>query len=818
MERWLHDLRFSLRSLKNSPGFTIVVLLTLGLGIGANVAIFSVVNSVLLRPLPYHEPDRLVHLWTSSPLTPKGPVSAPDVAAFRQHASLFDGIAARFGGWNATLTGIDTPQHVRVGIITHDFFSLLGVAPLIGRGFLPEDGERAHTEEADSVQPPPAVVLSYGLWQRVFGEDPRVLDRTIEISGWPARIVGVMPRGFRIVRDAQVARTSDADLWMAIEWDLSQGNAVQRNMRAVGRLRPAVDRAQAQAEIDALMAARREAVDEYRAQDMQGLVIPMHEDVVGHIRPALIVLLGAVAFLLLLVCANVANLLLVRGRGRRGEVAVRAALGCGRGGLMRQVLVESVILSLAGGLAGLGIGWVGIQLLLALRPSELPSADGIGVSGAVLLFAFLLSLITAVLFGLLPAIQTGRLNLTEALKHQSRGTAGGHRRGLLNGLVVVEVGLSLVLLLGAGLMLRSFSALQETNPGFDPDGVLTFAVNLYGPQYRPEEARIGFFREMQERVGALPGVKAVGSNYMLPLAGGLWTGAYAYDEETEARWPSETANVRIVTPGYFRAMGTRLLAGRDFTEQEMAEPLPVMIVDEKLALRAWPGQDPIGRTITVEDFGKRTKLEVVGVVEHVRVQDLDADGEETVYWSFGSRPFNQMKVAVRASGDPSRLMALIREEIRLMNPALALYQVSTMREIVDEMMAPTRFLVVLMGVFGGLAMTVAAVGLYGVIAYAVRQRTSEIGVRVAFGAEKRRILSLVVGQGLRLTLLGLVLGMGGAAIMSRFIGSVLYGVSATDPKTMGTVAVILAVVAAAACYVPARRASLIDPIVALRNE
>lgn len=616
VESWLYDLRFSLRSLRKNPAFTSVALITIALGIGANVAIFSVVHSVLLRPLPYDEPDQLVHLWSSRQAMSKGPLSPPDIAEFREHATLFEGIVARFGGFALTLTGGEVPQHVRVEPLTHDFFSVLGVEPTIGRGFLPRDAAPpAPREPGDTLPPPPplAVVISHGLWQRAFGEDSQILERTIELSGRPADVIGVMPRGFRIIRDAQVARTADADLWIAIPSNLSQRSPTNRNMRAVGRLLPGVSLAQAQAEMDALMSGRREQVDEYRSLDIQIVVVPMHADVVGHVRPALMVLLGAVGCLLLLVCANVANLLLVRARSRSGEMAVRAALGCGRGRLVRQLLTESFVLSLAGGVAGLGLGWLGIRLLLALRPAELPGVEGIGINLPVLLFTLGLSTLAAVLFGLMPAIQMGGVNVTQALKAQSWAAGGGRSRQVMNALVVVEVALSLVLMLGAGLMLRSFSELRRTDPGFEPDGVLTFAVGVYGRQYRDRDVLTGFFREMEERIEALPGVRSAGSNYMLPLSGGLWTEAYAYDDDTKTRWPAETANNRIVTRGYFQAMGTRLLAGRDFSELEMTERATVAIVDEKLARKAWPEQNPIGRTLTVATFSTRTDLEVVGV-------------------------------------------------------------------------------------------------------------------------------------------------------------------------------------------------------------
>lgn len=816
----MHDLRFSLRSLLHNPAFTVVAVITLALGIGANVAVFSVVHSVLLRPLPFDDPDRLVHLWSSRETMPKGPVSPPDVAAFREHATLFDGIAARFSGFDATLTGGEVPQHVRVEPLTHNYFSVLGVEPAIGRGFLPRDAApRPPREPGDTLPPPPpAVVISHGLWQRAFGEDPQILERTIELNGRPVNVIGVMPRGFRILAETEVARTAEADMWNSIRSTLDRRNPTSRNMRAIGRLRAGVSLAQAQGEMDALMAGRREQVEYYEQWGIRGLVVPMHADIVGHVRPILMVLLGAVGFLLLLVCSNVANLLVVRAHGRSGEMAVRAAMGCGRGRLVRQLLTESLVLAVAGGVAGLGVGWMGIRLLLALRPADLPGVEAVGINLLVLVFALALSTLAAVLFGLLPAAQARRLNVTQALKDQSAAVGGGGSRTVLNALVVAEVAVSLVLLLGAGLMVRSFAELQRTDPGFDPDGVLTFAIGVYGGEYRSRDVLTGFFRELEERIEALPGVHSAGSNYILPLSGGLWTVAYAYDEDTEAQWPAAVANNRIVTRGYFQAMGIRLMAGRDFSEIEMTDRSAVAIVDEKLAQQAWPNQNPIGRTVTVERGRERSKLEVVGVVGHVREKALNAEGRAMVYWPYGSRNFSPMKIAVRTAGDPSRLTPLVRDIVRTLDPGLAPYQFTTMQERVDEALAPSRFLMVLMSVFSGLAVIVASVGLYGVIAYAVRQRTGEIGVRMAFGAQRAGILRLVVGHGVKLVGLGLALGIVTAVVLARFIGSVLYGVTPTDPGTIGTAALILAILAVAACYIPALRASRIDPIVALRTE
>jgi putative ABC transport system permease protein len=518
----------------------------------------------------------------------------------------------------------------------------------------------------------------------------------------------------------------------------------------------------------------------------------------------------------LLACANVANLLLVRARRRALESAVMAALGCSGKRLLRRTLTESLLVALGGGIAGVALAWLGIRWLVAFRPPELSTVGVVSLDVRVLLYALGISVLSAIVFGLVPAIQASRPDLAAVLKDQGRGSSGPRRRSLLNGVVVGEVALSFVLLFGAILMTRTLIGMQKERPGFDPDGALAFNVRMYSSVYRDRQVRVNFYRELEERISALPGVQSVGSTNFIPMTGGLWNGHYAWDEESEANLSRQTADYRVATPNYFRAMGTRLLAGRHFDDLEMSEATSFVIVDEVLAQRAWPGENPIGKTLKTEVGDER--VEVIGVVEHIRQVFVHTDSREAIYWAYGTYPGGGLGVIVRASGDPTSLVGPIREEVRKMDPDVVIYSVTTLKELVSKSMATTRFVVMLMGVFAAVAVVLTVVGLYGVVSYAVRQSIAEIGIRMALGAEAGRILRLVVGQGARLTVLGLVLGIVGALLLSRFVASLLFGVAATDPATVVSVALALSVMTLLACYLPARRATRTDPMTVLRPE
>jgi predicted permease len=801
MESLIHDLRFSLRSLRRRPGFTAIAVTTVALGIGVNVAIFSVVQSVLLRPLPYRDPDRVVHVLNRSNTVPRLAVGPRDFVDYQEQATLFEGLGAmQTAARDATLTGADEPAHAILQFATDNLFSLLGFEPVLGRGFLPEDaalpGSQEESDTVPSSQALPGTILSHGLWQRYFGGDPDVIGRTLKINDMRAQVVGVMPEEFTIVFNSERVREAQPDLWFPYLYDFREIGRRTRSLRVFGRLKPDVTVEQARAQMDGISSRLHEEFPEYRNQNLQIQVLPAQHDTVKSVRPALLMLSGAVGFLLLLSCANVANLLLLRARTRLSEVSVRGALGCGPRRLARQILIECLVLAGAGGLVGLALAWLGVRLLMNLKPADLPRFDAVSINGPVLAFSVGVSVFAAALVGLLPAIRAGRINLVEGLKDQAQGSVGGRRSRLLGSLVVVEVALSLVLLLGAGLMIRTSAALQAIRPGYDPEGALTFAVNLYSEDYSEAQTRIAFFQELEDRLRALPGVGKVGSTNWVPQSGGGLVTGYAWDADSEARWPAARADFRVVTGDYFRAIGTRLLAGRSFSEMELTQRTPSVIVDEMLARQAWPGEDPIGKSFVARELENR--VEVVGVVEHVR------------------SPYGALTVVVRGSGDLGSLVAPIREEIRSLDPGLAIHHVAALQDLFNVELAPTRFALVLMGIFAGLALVLAAIGLYGVIAYSVRQRTAEIGIRMAFGADRGRVLRLVVGRGVALTAAGAVVGAAATLALSRFVASLVYGVSTADPTTMIVVALLLAAVGLLASYVPARRAAKVDPATALR--
>ncbi len=817
MNSVLTDIRRAFRSLLKQPGFTAAAVVTIALGIGTNVSIFSVVHAALLRPLPFDEPGRLVKITNRLRERPGANflINPRDVYEYQQATTLEDVAAGFYGVFDATLTGGDRPEHVRLEQITHNYLSLLGVQPALGRTFLPEDAVRsAGDDEAD--EPPTALIIGHGFWQRAFGGDPEVLGRSVSVNGFPAMIVGVMPPGFGIPRSGKAALYYDADVWLPIQFDLSQARRGSRSMLVTGRLKAGVSLEQAQAEMDAIAARLREEVPQYEEEGVEIKLIPLHGEMVASVRPALLVLMGAVTFLILLACANVANLLLVRGRMRAVDSAVMAALGCSARGLAQRTLIESLMVAIAGGVAGVALAWLGIQGLAAFRPPELSNVGAVNLDVGVLLYAFGISVGAAIVFGLLPAIQASRPNLAEVLKDQGRGSGGMRGRRLLNGVVVGEVALSFVLLVGAILLARTLIAMHQERPGFEAEGAVTFRIQPYGSAYRDREYRINFYRELEERISGLPGVRSVGSTNFIPMTGGLWNDNYAWDEESEANYSHYVADFRIVTPDYFRAMGTQLLAGRNFETREMSEPSSYVIVDELLARQAWPGENPIGKSLVTG--ARKERFEVIGVVEHIRQVYAHTDSREVIYWPYGTYPGGGMGVVVRTTGEPAGLVAPIREVIRQIDPSLAVYNVTTLESLVHESMATTRFVVMLMGVFAAVALLLTVVGLYGVVSFVVRQRLAEIGIRMALGAEAARILRLVVYHGARLTGLGLILGIAGVFLLSRFVASLLFGVAATDPVTIVAVALTLSAVALLASYVPARRATQTDPMAVLRTE
>ena len=832
MTVFFEDIRYALRSFYKRPGFTAAILLTLGLGIGSNVAIFSVANAVLFRPLPYSSPEELVLVWNRLLATdvPRALVSGPDFLDYRSETTSFEGFAGAFAV-AGTLTGEGPAEQVMSAWITPNLFQILGVAPMIGRDFEVEDEAPVDFElfmDPTADVPPGVVILSYGLWQRRFGSDPDVLGRTVQMDGQGSVIVGVLPPDFRIYLPTDAGMPTDIDTWRVIPSNLASDFPRDVGwLTVVARLQTGVTPERAQHEMDALALRLREQYQEHANTNMNIMVNSMHRDVVNHARPVLLALLSAAGFVLLIACSNVANLLLVRATSRGREIAVRAALGGGRGRIIRQMLTESGVLATAGALLGLLLAGWGIRVLVAMRPGSLPRLDSVAIDGTVLLFTAGATVLAALVFGAAPALRAASTDLADALKERGSETGGIRGNKLRTALVISEVGLSMVLLIGAGLMLRSFAKLQQVEPGFESENVVTFSVPLPMFKYPQPNARADFVNRLKGRLENLPAVEEVGGVTPLPLAGGdqYSVGSYGREDATAEEYSSNTADYRGVMPGYMAAMKIRLLAGRTLLVSDN-EPgaLQVAVVDEKLANRLWPDEDPIGQQLmldhfSVESFGvEQTPVRVVGVVGNVRAENLAADGRETVYVPYLFQPWFPLTVTVRGTVNPTEILPLLRREVNAMDPDVPVANVRFMDEYVDEAMAQTRFTLTLIAVFAALALILASLGLYGVISYSVRQRTREIGVRITFGASERDVVKLVLKQGMAVALLGVSVGLLAAFVLTRWVASLLVGVTATDPLTFLGIPAILLVVSLVASYLPARRAMSVDPVQALRDE
>jgi putative ABC transport system permease protein len=805
------DLRFGLRVLLKNPGFTAVAVVALALGVAANTAIFSVVHQVLLQPLPYREPGRLVMLWEMNRPRERhqNVVNPANLLDWEEQTDVFEDVAAFFD-MRANLTGAGDPVEVPVQLATPNLFRVLGVEPIKGRGFAPEDAEP---------NAPKVVVLSYGLWQRRFGADPGIVGKTLTFSGTPETVVGVMPAGFQwfVRKGSLTAQAPEAWTPFNLAGQFRQRSG--RFMSAVARLKEGVTRERAQVELSQLAARLEQQYPDFDTG--WGVeVVPLREQFAGPIRPALWVLLGAVGFLLAVACANVANLLLARAASRQKEIAIRAALGAGRWRVVRQLLTESLLLAVTGGGLGLLLAWWGVDALVALSPRDLLDIGSVRLNLPVLAFTLGVSLLTGVVFGLVPALEASRLDAGESLKEGARGTTGGRRgRRLRGAFVVAQVALSLVLLVGAGLMVRSFARLNSVNPGFNADGLLTMRVQLPPRKYREDERVIAFHRQAVERVAALPGVLSAGATNFLPFAGpGAATGFTVVGRPAPLPGEEPVTEVRVTDENYFRTMGIPVLRGRTYSAQEATEERHVAVVSEALARKYFPGEDPLGRSIVVDMKLKPEPTEIIGVVGDVKHQGLEEEPKPTVYWPPPELTYSTMTLVVRAQGDPAALAAAARREIQSIDPEQPVADVRTMRQLLAESVGRARFSAWLLGLFAVVALVLAGVGLYGVVSYAVAQRTHEIGLRVALGAQRRDILRLVLGDGMLLVAAGLCAGLLGALALTRLMSSLLYGVSATDPLTYAGIALLLAAVALLACLVPARRATKVDPMVALRYE
>ena len=798
------DIRFALRSFRKSPGFTLTALVTIALGVGANTAIFSVVNGVLLRPLPLGEPERIElvgHRYKQ--LNLDAGVSGAGFRFYQQQNRVFERSAA-FTGWEANLANNGEPVRLVGQRATSEYFAALGVTPLLGRGFSTDE----EVPGADKV-----VVLSEGLWTRDFARNKGIIGTSLVVNGENHVVVGVVPNGFQFGTDpvaiwkplAFTPQDVDPACW-GCEW-----------MGMVARLKPGITPAAADVDLERMAKLVRENQASNRDADWGLYSRPITDAVVGNVKGALYVLMGAVGFVLLIACANLANLLLARATGRQREIAIRTAMGAGRGRLARQLLTESVLLSVLGGTAGLVLAYGAVQGLVASNPINLPRMDGVGLDAPVLLFTGGITILLGLLFGLAPAIQAARPALHGMLKD---GVRSSHRgSGLRATLVVSEVALAIVLLIGAGLMLKSFRRWIAVDPGFNPARVLTLNVSLPGAKYPSPEQRVAFYDQLRHAIAALPGVEKVGGNVALPMSNNNWTGSFL----VEGFQPAPNANgpwgdFRIVTPGYFAAMGIPVKKGREFDETDVLQGRKVAVVDEVLANKYWPGQDPIGKRLGRGSDSNPDWWEVIGVVGHV-MQNSPKDDEHTqLYRPFTQQAQTQLGFAIRTRGDPRAIEPAVRKLVLAIDPQQPIYDVRAMEERVSGSSSQPRFLSLLLGLFAAVAATLAAVGIYGVMSYTVAQQTRELGIRMALGAESSSVLRLVLNKGLVLAGIGIALGAGGALALGKVVATQLFQTKAADPTVFLGVSAGLVVVALFATLIPARRATRVDPMVALRSE
>jgi putative ABC transport system permease protein len=802
MDTVFQDFRYAVRALRRTPSFTAAAALCLALGIGANTAIFSVIDGVLLRPLSFRDPTSLVVVWESDPQRgqDRNVVSPANYLDWRRLNSTFSDIGA-YIDWHANLTGVDEPIEVARSIATATFFSVLGVPPALGRVYTPEE---------DVPNGPQMVVLSHRLWERQFGARRDVLGSRLTLDGRPFTVIGVMPDGFGI-------EGSRAELWtpMGLDPAVDYRTRTGRYLTSIARLRRGVTAERAQADLSAI--ARRLETAHPAFNTGWGVnVVPMDEQVVGGVRRALLVLGGVVTFVLLIACANVANLLLARSTARTREIAIRAALGAGRARMVRQLLTESVVLGLLGGALGLVLAYWGLQSVRVVAPQSVPRIATVSIDGRTLAFTVVIALLTGLLFGLAPALSAGRRDLQSTLREGARGsTSGGRTRSLL---VVAQVACALVLLVGAGLMMRSFVKLQSVDPGFDPDHVLTGRVQLAGERFRASSAATAFFAQLLERVEKLPGVESVGAINWLPLAGEGSATSYWIEGRPIPPPTSEfVADVRAVDSQYFRAMRIRVMRGEPFDARANTESPKQVVVNEAFARLHFPASNPIGEHVLMP-WDDTLRGEIVGVVADARHAGLDSVPRPMIYWAMKQFPTNFMTLVVRTTGDPMRLAPAVAREVRALDPNQPFADAKPLDAYLSQSVAQRRFSMTLLGIFSGVALLLAALGIYGVLAYSVAQRTREIGVRMALGARYSTVASMVVREALGVVGVGLALGIGGALALTRVMTSLLYDISPTDPATFVGVTLALGAVAVLASYLPARRAARVDPIVALRSD
>jgi putative ABC transport system permease protein len=800
----LNDLRYAFRLMFKSPAFTIVAIVTLALGIAASTAIFSVVNAVLLHPLPYPDSERILSISqtvrsTGVSTEDSSPANFLDWAA---QNSVFSSMAAA-RGWQANLSGGDQPERVRTTMASSQFFSLFGVPPILGRTFVAEDARPGNSH---------VVVLSYGLWSRRYGADREIIGRDVILDGEKFSVIGVMPATF--------SPDDYGEMWVPSPWDIPthqllpnenpRGFRDRSYLQVWARLKPGVDLARARSEMSAI-ALRLEKQYPNENQDTGVALIPMHEEVAGALRPMLLMLLGAVSFVLLIACANVANLLLARAAGRSREIAIRTALGASRLRLVRQLLTESALLAFAGGALGLLLATWALPVLLSLSPREIGEFSGIGLNRDVLGFSFLASLLTGTLFGLAPALLASRSNPNDSLREGERGSSLG-RSPARSALIAVEIALSLVLLVGAGLMMKSFVRLTSVAPGFNPDRLLVFNVGL--PSSADPVRQASFYQQVVDRLGALSGVESTGAVSRLPLAGGNSSRSYTIAGSTQ----NYEADIRVSTPDYFRTMGIPLLQGRDFNRHDTGSSPPVAIINQAAAAQIAPGENPIGKSIT--NFGpNNATLQIIGVVGNVRHEALEKQVRPEIYTPLAQRAWPSMFVVVRSAiANPLSLLSAVQSTVWSLDRNVPLASTRTMQDVIARSVLRRKFAMLLLSIFAGLATLLAAIGLYGVISYSVAQRTKEIGIRMALGGQRSDMLQMVLRQSGALVLLGVVIGVPAAFAATHLLGAMLYGVGTTDFVTYLLVITLLGAAAFLASILPALRATKVDPMIALRYE
>ena len=797
------DVRYAARTMRRSPAFTTTAVLTLALGIGANTAMFSVVNAVLLRPLPYPDSDRLVQMWSTNPKANRWGMwtAYPRFEDWRRENTVFEEMATA-RTWVISIKGGDHPESLFGVMTSSQVFQLLRVQPMLGREFLPEEDQPGHDH---------VILLSYGLWQRRFGSDPAVIGRTVNVGQENYTVIGVMPADFRFSPDLRASYRVDA--WFPPAPDPSRNERGSNNYYTFARLKPGVTLAQAQAEMDAINEGLAEKHSEDRELGVK--VVGWQRQVGSEVRPALLILLGAISLVLLIACANVANLLLARGAVRQREAALRQALGAGHGRLIRQFMTESMLLAVCGGVAGLLLAYEGLHLFIRLAP-DIPRLNETTIDPHVLIFSAVLTLGTGLIFGIAPALQGSRTDLQDSLKESgNRLTSGATRARARNVLVVAEMALALMLLAGAGLLVRSFVRVQQVDPGFNPKNLLTAFVMLPPSKYPEPRRQAQFFYEVMERIASLPGVECAGGADSAPMltndTGPVSIEGHPVEPEIQAERPK-------ITPDYFRAMGIPLLRGRTFAWADNEGSLPVAIISESAARQYWPDEDAMGKRVKLEDGSAPVWRQVIGIVGDVRQDSVVEAARPEVYAPLLQAPVPYMALIVRTRTPPAALTAAVRQAVMAVDKDQPLFQVEIMQQVVDDSVAGRRFQMSLLAVFATIALGLAAIGIYGLMSYTVNQRTHEIGIRMALGAKRGEILHLVVRHGMMLAIVGVVLGTVGALLLTRFLSSMLYGVGANDPATLLSVATLLIGVAALASYIPARRATRVDPMVALRYE